>query len=185
MGRSSTSATLRVFVALDLPLIVREELAAWLRQARLGRNLRPIKPENMHLTLAFLGEQSESRVSLATSLLSEFADREAPPLAVGAPVQLPPRRPRAFAVEVRPLDSGLARLQRDVAAALEPALGLHERRTFRPHVTVARLRRDFHPGDPPPPTPALEFEAEALTLYRSHLLSEGAEYEPLSTWPFD
>lgn len=184
MTRSRPSGTTqRVFLALDPPLLVREELFAWLRQARVGRQLRPVKPENMHMTLAFLGERSEGEISEAAAIVSGFVD-QAPELAIGAPVWLPQRRPRAFAVEVRGLDSRLTDLQSGLQSSLEAVLGSLQRRTFRPHITVARIPRDFRPRrEPPPPTPPLEFRGESLSLYRSHLLPEGAEYEALYTWP--
>lgn len=175
--------TQRVFVALDPPLTVRDELGAWLRQAQVGRHLRPVMPENMHLTLAFLGQRDEAEISLIATVLNEFADL-APHLAIGAPVWLPRRHPRAFAVEVRALDASLATVQSGIASSLGGALGWQEPRAFRPHITLARLPRDFRPGaEPLAPTPPLEFKAETLAIYRSRLLPEGAEYEPLHSWP--
>lgn len=162
---------------------MREELAAWLRQAELGRHLRPVMPANMHLTLAFLGERGEGEISLLASVLTEFTDA-APSLGIGAPVWLPRRNPRAFAVEVRALDESLTDLQSGIASSLRAVLDWREPRAFRPHITVARLPRSFRPRrQPPPPTPPLEFRAETLTLYRSHLLPEGAQYEAIHSWP--
>jgi RNA 2',3'-cyclic 3'-phosphodiesterase len=75
-----------------------------------------------------------------------------------------------------------ARLQAAVAGRLV-ALGVHagEARAFRPHVTVARVRRGARvprrlPGGPPP----LGFDGAALTLYRSRPGSGGARYEALA-----
>lgn len=182
MAGSPPTATQRVFVALDPPLSVRQELAAWLRLAQVGRNLRPIEPGNMHLTLIFLGQRGEAEISLIASVLDEFAD-QAPALAIGAPVWLPRRNPRAFAVEVRPLDAALARVQSGIVSSLGGVLDLREPRSFHPHITVARLPRTFRARrEPPPPTPQLEFEAESLSIYRSHLRPEGAEYEAIRSW---
>jgi 2'-5' RNA ligase len=69
-----------------------------------------------------------------------------------------------------------------VAAGLAEA-GLHEpeRRPFRAHATVARLRagaRSPRPGGAGGPEP-VAFAGEALTLYRSHLARAGARYEPV------
>jgi 2'-5' RNA ligase len=63
------------------------------------------------------------------------------------------------------------------------AAGLYEpeRRAFRPHATVARLRarerapRELGIGGPEP----IVFDGEAVTLYRSRLSRAGARYEPL------
>lgn len=177
-----SSGTHRAFIALDPPLPVRNDLAAWLREARAGKHLRPVKPENLHLTLAFLGEWSEGELALVGTILNEFAD-QAPRLAVGAPLWLPPRRPRVLAVEIRSLDGVLEPLQDGIASSLAGALGWSEPRAFRPHITVARMGRDFRPPrEPLPPTPPLEFAAERLVLYRSELHPEGAEYKAIQRW---
>lgn len=174
--------TLRTFIALDVDLLVREELAAWLRAARAGRQLRAVRPENMHLTLAFLGERSGAELSLVAGILEDHA-RLAPRLAVGAPIWLPRRRPRALTVEIRALDENLTALQSYLARSLAQALDWKQARAFRPHITVARLGRAAEPHlDPLPPTPQLEFTAKSVTLYRSELLPEGAEYEVLKSW---
>lgn len=181
-GSPPSASTQRVFIALDPPLIVREELASWLRQARIDRHLRAVRPENMHLTLAFLGQRNEAEISMMATILNEFAD-EAPALGTGAPVWLPPRHPRALAVEIHSRDSTLAGVQSGIASSLTGALGWKEPRAFRPHITVARLRRDFRPRQQMlMPTPQLEFRAESLSIYRSHLLPGGAEYERLHSW---
>jgi 2'-5' RNA ligase len=74
-----------------------------------------------------------------------------------------------------------------VSAALAAA-GLYEpeRRPFRPHATVARLRAGARPPraaahlDGPEP---VAFAGEAVTLYRSRLSRSGARYEPLERIP--
>ena len=80
----------------------------------------------------------------------------------------------------------LGRLQARLAEALSAA-GVYEpeRRAFRPHATVARLRAgERAPSelriDGPEP---LGFDGEAVTLYRSRLSRSGARYEPLERVP--
>jgi 2'-5' RNA ligase len=74
-------------------------------------------------------------------------------------------------------------VQGTVAAALAD-LGVlaPERRRFRPHVTVARVRRGARLDQRSlPPVPAVgAFAGAALTLYRSRLGAPGARYEPLA-----
>jgi 2'-5' RNA ligase len=113
-------------------------------------------------------------------------------LSVGAPLWLPPRRPRALAVELRDEGEMLGRLRASVVAAVQEvspeALGGEERtgakRHFRPHVTVARMARGHAPSKRTlPPTPALTFVPTELILYRSWLSPEGASYEAVATHP--
>ena len=66
----------------------------------------------------------------------------APRLALGDALWLPPRRPGVLAVAVDDLDGTLGRLQASLSSALGSG-GFHrpEKRAYRPHVTVARVRR--------------------------------------------
>ncbi len=125
-------------------------------------------------------------------------------LSLGAPLWLPPRRPRALALAVH--DDGDGRLER-VHEALTSSLARAidwraERRRLRAHVTVARLGRGDGKGSGErsrgrrargadderqvtqpamPPTPQLSFEALQVVLYRSWLSPQGASYEALAS----
>lgn len=192
----SRAQTARLFVAVDPPQEVCGELSAWARGAaaglglRVGRGGRPplrlLAPETLHLTLCFLGSRPVAEIEMiAGALASGYA--AAGELCVGAPVWLPPRRPRALAVEMRDDGGGLAALQASVSRALSAAIDWEpERRRFRAHVTLARLApgaavRARGGGPELPPTPAARFTPSAIVLYRSWLSPGGASYEPLLT----
>ena len=180
----------RLFVAVDLPALARERLAAWAKSAVsgvfAGRTSMPrlIAPESMHLTLCFLGNRPLSEIAPLADAVSTCA-RPVDELSLGAPLWLPPRRPRALAVEVRDEGGTLRALKHDVLGALatvSEADLASERRRFRPHVTVARLRERTRPRERRlTPTPALSFAPEALALYRSFLARDGASYEALAS----
>ena len=179
-------ATARLFIAADLPEAVRRELARWARGA-LGvrEGVRRIEPEALHVTLCFLGHRPfEEADELAAAVLDCAGDAPAGvgELEVGAPAWLPPRRPRVLAVELHDGSGALGELQADVQAAVAAIIDWEpERRRFRPHVTVARMRAGTRVGGRDlPPTPSLSFTPEALTLYRSRLQPSGAIYEPVA-----
>jgi 2'-5' RNA ligase len=141
---------------------------------------------DLHITLCFLGDQPLDLVDEIGELIGGAAAGLAltggrpGPLAIGAPVWLPPRRPRALALEVHDDSGGLTALTIELAAGLGAAIGWEpERRRFRPHVTVARLRSWAPPPACAEPTPPLVFEPEAVTLYRSRLDPGGAAYDAL------
>jgi 2'-5' RNA ligase len=183
------SGGLRLFLALEPPAAVRDELALWARRA-IGRSTssRRIAPESLHLTLCFLGEQEPSAVdelsALLTGMVEPFAAVEELP--IGAPAWLPPRRPRVLAVQVGDPDGALRELHDTLARELAASLGWqppHER--FRPHITIARMRPGSERARELPPTPPLRFTPSALTLFRSELDPSGAIYVPLASIPPD
>ncbi|HXA54584.1 MAG TPA: hypothetical protein VNV37_06895, partial [Solirubrobacteraceae bacterium] len=83
--------------------------------------LRLLEPDTLHVTLCFLGNRPVGEIEALGGALAE-ACAEAPPvgsLALGAPLWLPPRHPRALAVELHDTpDHALAELQAAIAAAL-------------------------------------------------------------------
>lgn len=179
----------RLFVALDLPERVRGGIAAWGRRELRDPALRPVREGSLHVTLAFLGWKPEKAIEEVAGLVRESAG-PAPRLRLGEPEQRPERgRARLFAL---PVDSrGTIELQaaleeRLVAARLyEP-----EKRPFWPHVTVARVRKEERSSGRPatvqrppgaPPKGLLQpFDGVRLTLYRSQLQPQGAQYTPLA-----
>lgn len=179
----------RLFVALDLPERVRAGIAAWGRRALADPALRPVAEESLHVTLAFLGWTAEKEIPRLGSIV-ESCGAAAPRIALGEPVQRPERgRPRLFALPVdSPATVALqAELQEKLVAArlYEP-----EKRPFWPHVTVARVRREERGSKRPAPVSRLPgalpkellrpFDGVRLTLYRSQLQPQGAQYTPLA-----
>jgi 2'-5' RNA ligase len=171
---------LRLFVALELPRAVREALAAFRDAAADPDVWRPIPADALHLTLAFLGRRPATDVDAISTVLHAISPR-APRLVLGDALLLPPRRARVLCAALSDPDGVLAALQSRVSDGLAAA-GVYtpEKRPFRAHATVARLRPRARPprsvGAAPEP---LEFHGEALTLFVSRLHPSGARYEPL------
>lgn len=182
MSKPSRNATARLFVAVDPPPAVCGELAAWARAA-LGRtHARLLGAETMHVTLCFLGARPVGEIDAIASAV-ERCPAEHLLLHVGAPLWLPPRRPRTLALEVGEQAGELTRLHASLCEELAAAIDWQrERRRFRAHVTVARLGRDAgaREGAALAPSPQLSFCPRELVLYRSLLAPEGASYEALT-----
>ena len=177
---SGSADTLRLFVALELPRAARSALVAFRDAAADPDVWRPVREDALHLTLAFLGRRPADDVAAVEAVLRAAAG-PAPRLAHAGAVLLPPRRARVLCAALDDPERTLAELQARVSDGLAPA-GVYtpEKRPFRAHATVARLRpRARAPrtvsADPEP----LEFHGEALTLFESRLHPHGARYEPL------
>jgi 2'-5' RNA ligase len=174
----------RLFVALELPEAVREALVAWRSAAADPELWRLLPPEAIHITLAFLGRRPESDVAVVSDVVSAAAG-PAPHLVVAGALLLPPRRARVLCADVADPDGVLAALQSRVSDGLAAA-GVYEpeKRPFRAHATVARLRPGARPprslADSPEP---LAFAGGPLTLFESRLHPHGARYEPLVRVP--
>ena len=171
--------TERLFVALDLPAAARAALAEFRERAE-PRVWRPVPDEALHVTLVFLGHLPEGSSERVGEVVRDCAGPAAD-LALGPALLLPPRRARVLCAEVEDGSGALGALQGRLAEALAAA-GLHEpeRRPYRPHATVARLRSGQRaPRTSPEGPERVRFAGEAVTLYRSRLSRAGARYEPL------
>ena len=173
----------RLFAALELPGEVRAALASW--AARVSARepaVRLVSTESLHVTLVFLGPQPEAALeAIGRAVVGE--GRKLEPLAVSEAAWLPRGRPGVLVADLVEEGDALAGLQADLEWALAP---WHEPedRGFRPHVTVARVRRGqlIALRDVPAP-PRLIIEARALVLYRSQMGPAGSTYEPLARIP--
>jgi RNA 2',3'-cyclic 3'-phosphodiesterase len=179
----------RLFVALDLPDSVRGSIVAWGREELVDPALRPVAEESLHVTLAFLGYLPEKRIPQLAEIVADSGG-ETPRLELGDPVPRPPRgRPRLFALPAS--SPGTVDLQAGLQERLVEA-GLYEpeKRPFWPHVTLARVRREERGSKRPavvskPPGPLPKellqpFGGVRITLYRSQLQPQGAQYTPLA-----
>jgi RNA 2',3'-cyclic 3'-phosphodiesterase len=180
----------RMFVAADLPEMVRRDISDWGESALRGPALRRVPADSLHITLAFLGNRPLEDVERIEPALEEVA--EVPLfLELGGPVGRPERgRPRLIALPVsfpRPIEARQAEL-----AAILGFEGIYkpEKRPFWPHATVARIRNEGGgsrrpmqvdvPSGPPPTARVGFFKAVRISLYRSELQPLGARYTPLA-----
>ena len=141
---------------------------------------------SLHLTLRFLGEVPESALASLRQLADACAAR-APRLdlsldrVTGFPS---PSRARVVVALLR-ADRGLLALADDLEQAVTDAGHAPERRRFRPHYTLGRVRRPPLRARVAAALPAQWAAPGALHLVRSHLDPGGARYESLHAAALD
>ena len=133
---SPTATGLRVFVAIDLPDHVREELRILQQGLNIGRR---VPAENLHLTLSFLGEQPDEAIveahqALSTVHVCAFDLRLAGVGTLGG------RMPQVITAEVLQCDD-LNDLEKRIVRSLRSAGLTFKKQRFRPHITLARLQK--------------------------------------------
>ena len=172
----------RLFVALDLPEPERSGIAAWRDELVEGRSdLRPVRADALHVTLAFLGWQEAAEApAIAEAAFGGLPGLSAPVLRAAGVKPIPPRGgPRLFALDLEDPEGACLAVQQAVAGGLvdfyEP-----EKRAFWPHVTLARVKKGVRRAAPleGPPLSSEPFSAGEVVLYRSILRPDGARYEP-------
>jgi RNA 2',3'-cyclic 3'-phosphodiesterase len=177
----------RLFVAVEVPAYVRYGLSRF-AEAAVGHDpgVRLMREEALHATLAFLGHRPAEEVDALAQAVRDSGMTAAGgmPLSIGEAAWFDPSRPRVLTVLLQDESGALAALHEAVWSRLELLGHQRERRRFRPHVTVARVRYRAKPRSLElPPPPRLSFPAGALTLFRSHLGGGPARYEALERVP--
>ncbi len=171
---------MRLFVALDLPWLLREQLAG-LAVGLAG--VRWVAPENYHITLRFIGEMPGHKAEDIDHALAGLRARGFLLELCGVGALEKAGRVTALYVGVA-RNPALALLRGKIDTALSRAGLPAERRRFAPHVTLARL--DDRAAEPKlagwvqahnlfrsPPVPVAHF-----TLFSSLLGKEQSVYTP-------
>jgi len=182
---------------MDLDAAARDGIvraAEQLRPLPGGTKVTWTRPENLHVTMNFLGDVPQERIpeicELARRGVSSASPGDSAVFAIGPMVCTPAGgRARMIWAPVRQGNDELAGLHAAVNVALASAGLRTERRPFKGHVTVARIKSasDTRPiravvGD----LPQGEFgtvQAAELTLYRSELTPQGPIYTRLAGIP--
>ncbi|GAB3206951.1 RNA 2',3'-cyclic phosphodiesterase [Marinactinospora thermotolerans] len=180
---------MRLFVAIDPPGALLEEVGAAVAAARPGpRGIRWASREKWHVTLLFLGEVAEERIEpIGAGLAAEVARHPAPLLRLRGAGTFPgdPARARVLWAGVAGETAALARLATALGDTARD-LGLEvEHRRYVPHLTLARAKA---PTDLSGQRAALAgidtrpWTATEVRLVHSRL--DGApRYQTLATWP--
>jgi RNA 2',3'-cyclic 3'-phosphodiesterase len=186
----------RLFVALEIPAGVRENLATLVKDLRTSSSPmsdeRPrwVRPGNLHLTLKFIGETNAAKLEGIRSALSKVRSHAAVVLKFRGLGFFPnERRPRVLwaGVDASP---NLTPLAGDIERALDTQGIAREQRAFTPHLTLARFEP---PGLPAKLLAAIQenserqfgsFQAREFHLIESRLKPSGAEYTSLASFCF-
>jgi 2'-5' RNA ligase len=170
---------LRLFVALRLPDEIVEDLVAWQCDQLRADGVRPVPPENLHVTVAFLHSRPASDVDAILTELREAAD-------AAAPIELAPRdyreTPRVAMLRLTDRDWHAHDFVQDVGRRLAlRGLYMPEARRWLPHVTALRFRT---PPRLRPELPDLApFSPSDAALYHSVLRPSGAQYTVVESAP--
>ena len=192
--------SMRAFVAISLPTAVQQAVATL--QQQLSQQLqRPsvwrwTPPENMHVTLRFLGETDERQAAKIAQGLAALAlaHRRFALTLQGLGVFPHRAAPRVLWAGLQGDLSALTRLQLDVEQLAQTAGFAAESRPFSPHLTLARplhnaaLARLAQDGQTIAPLAAQEIPASTFTVsellfMRSERRREGARYTAMATAP--
>lgn len=180
--------TIRTFIAFKLPgKIVLSIRNVQERLKSFGLKIRWVKPENIHLTLKFLGDIRRSDTEKVGEAMSETAEQYEPISLTAKGIGAFPgiRRPRIIWVGISGQLNTLLELQKTLDDNLETMGFPKEKRPFKGHLTLGRVKGGIEPkrfhtalrdvGG----FESESFVADTIILYKSELKPAGAVYTNL------
>jgi 2'-5' RNA ligase len=192
MDPSDTSKSVRAFVAVAIPQRLIEalnEVQDQLRPKVRAELIRWTKPDQLHLTLKFLGNVPGNRLEELKAALNRACEGQQPfQIALEHLGCFPTaRNPRVIWVGIGGERETLPRLQRSIDEATRGFGDHSEPRAFQPHLTIGRVkaepRRAMEVGAAVEQTPLGrlgEWKVGEVELMQSQLLPEGARYSKLA-----
>jgi len=189
---------IRSFIAIELPDDLKLGLAQLQARLKLSQQpwVKPVEPHNIHLTLKFLGNIEENRISAITKGIAT-AVRGISPFhlevkELGAFPNL--KRVQVVWVGISGEIDKLVQLQQRIESNIAPLGFPGEARSFTPHLTIARLRNQAtlderqRLGELIAATKfevAYTIEVETIHLMRSQLTREGPIYSRIGSVGLD
>ncbi len=173
---------IRTFVAAPLPEVVRAALGELAQQlAAHSQGVRWVRPENIHLTLRFLGDTDPEQVPALSKGLDEIAAPQPPfPMRLGGVGAFPNwKRPRVVWVGLEEEGEQLQKLRRAVERLARSLRWERETQEFKPHLTLGRVREGRSISQGEWAVPPLDFPIDRVELIESRLKPTGPEYHTL------
>ncbi len=182
---------MRCFIAIELPEAVKSALTGIEEELKKTRaDVRWVKPENIHLTLKFLGNIEEKQTDEIIKIMGDVCSRYYPfNLEIRGMGAFPNiKSPRVLWVGIEGNDT-LKTLQEEIDKGMETIGFEREDRAFTAHLTIGRFRSfiekegllkmiKLHEKDP-----FGSIDVRSLSLMRSDLHPEGARYTKILEIP--
>lgn len=169
--------TKRCFVSIDLPPSIKEYLASLQKPGIYW--IKWLKPQNMHITLNFLGDIDEREIANARLILSEVAGNHQAFL-----LELNQIKQERDMLWIMPSQSGeIDAIQDELKHRLKHSrLDKRERRSFQPHVLLAKSKTGRYMKWRPENFRPVGFEVDGLQLYESELTPGSATHRLIQSF---
>ena len=186
-------ASIRTFIALELPataVSLLQEVQQELKQLKI--RARWVRPENIHLTLKFLGDINPDDVGkISDAMAAAAADISPVTLSIGGIGVFPGiKRPRVIWIGLGGKVQDLLALQGRLETELDTLGFPMENRAFKAHLTLGRIKQAAHPEvirqlmGQYAGLDSDEFTCDQIILFKSDLKPSGAEYSKVKQTNF-
>ena len=147
-------------------------------------------PDNIHLTLSFLGNISVKDIPhLIESLEIKITSKDFQLTITGTGVFPSSKSPKVLWLGISKGIVELTLLQSQVEKSVREFKDNYENNTFIPHISIARIKKGPRKIDVLPFLNSVysktELDVNSISMYESKLFPEGTEYTVLETFPLN
>ncbi|MBU1726324.1 MAG: RNA 2',3'-cyclic phosphodiesterase [Candidatus Omnitrophica bacterium] len=182
---------MRTFIAIELPQEIKDYLACLQEKLKAtGADVKWVAPQNIHLTLKFLGEIDDSKLEKIVGIIGAVSEEKPRfQISISSLGAFPKIQfPRVIWVGVEQGDRETKEIAKTLEEKLQKAGIPKEERAFSSHITIGRTRSGLNTNKLAQEmnmlgkeiqVKNLGFKAERITLFKSTLTSKGPIYEIL------
>lgn len=170
---------MRVFIAIELPPSLKLQIINSTRNLHSHLKGKWVETNNLHLTLAFVGEIDSQKLPAIYRAVKQAAEGCGPiDLTIGQPIAIPATKPRLVALRVSSVSPNYNRLQQKIVKFLKK-LNLSPQ-AHKAHLTLVRLKqfpRLWHNLTLKPLN--ISLQTKEISLIQSTLTPQGPIYKRL------
>jgi len=177
----------RTFICMEIPDEIRAAIDKNVIKPLRKCDIRCswVKPENLHLTLKFLGDVPETKLGRIGDAVCRVTEGIAPPKVSLARVgTFGKRSPKVVLVNISCETDTLNLIAKIIDTSMHKFGFTKEKRIYSPHLTIGRIRSPLGTdtlmrkiGELS--LPAMEFSLDNMILMRSELSPQGSIYTPV------
>ena len=181
----------RVFIGIPIGCKIKSILPIVKSAVNCNPNcIKWIPPENIHLTLSFLGNIRVKDIPpLIESLEKKITSNDFQLTITGTGVFPSSKSPKVLWLGISKGIVELTLLQSQVEKSVREFKDNYENNTFTPHISIARIKNGSRKIDVLPFLNSVYFpiglDVNSISMYESKLLPEGAQYTVINTFPLN
>ena len=181
----------RVFIGIPIGCKIKSILPIAKSAVNCNPNcIKWIPPENIHLTLSFLGNFSVNDIPhLIESLEKKITSNDFQLAITGTGVFPSSKSPKVLWLGISKGLDELTLLQSQVEKSIRKFKDNYENNTFTPHISIARINKGSRIIDVSPFLNSvyspIDLDINSISMYESKLLPKGAQFTVLETFPLN
>ncbi len=172
---------MRIFIGIPIVENIKERMYENYIKHLSIKGLKPVTKNNLHITLKFIGEVSKEEIEKISTVLKNISfdtfDTETGDIDAFPSM----KQPRVIFIKLVKSQDKIKELFSLIEKRLFKIKINKEKRTFHPHITIARVKKHANTSIPRFTIPAFSLYIDRFVLYESILKPQGPEYYPKKT----